>query len=84
MFDDETISIACAQCGYKNELCVREFERADVIRVRCDGCRVGLRIEAHGFREQLDRIAAELEAMRVSTREARRRRIRRGAIDFQI
>jgi formate dehydrogenase maturation protein FdhE len=84
MFDDETIRIACPQCGYKNQLRVREFERADVIRARCDGCRARLKIEARGFREHLERIASELEAMRLSTRESRRRKVRSGAIDFQI
>ncbi len=85
MFEDETIRIACPCCGFKNQFLVKEFEGASELSTQCEGCKAGLKIEAYGFRERLDRIAGELEAMRFPIRERREKSaIRAGAIDFQI
>jgi hypothetical protein len=84
MFEDETIRIACPRCGFKNQFLVREFEGVSEMRVPCEGCKVALKIQAQGFRERLDRIEAELEAMRLSTEERRRKTVPSRAIDFQI
>jgi len=85
MFEDETISIACPQCGFKNSLLVREFEQTSETQIVCQGCRVGIKVEASEFQRRLDEISNELETMSLEARQARRRslnRIRKG--DFQI
>jgi hypothetical protein len=85
MFEDETISIACPQCGFKNSLLVRELEQASETRIACQGCRVGIKVDASEFQRRLSQIGNELETMSLEAREARRKslnRIRKG--DFQI
>jgi len=85
MFEDEAIAIACPQCGFKNSLLVRELEQTSETRIACQGCRVGIRLEASEFQRRLNQISHELETMRLEARQARRRslnRIRKG--DFQI
>jgi len=85
MFEDETISIACPRCGYRNSLLVREFEQTSETRIACEGCRVGIKVEASEFQQRLNQISNELQTMSLEARQARRKslnRIRKG--DFQI
>jgi hypothetical protein len=63
MFEDETISIACPQCGFKNSLLVRQFERTSETRIVCQGCRVGITVEASEFQRRLNQISNELETI---------------------
>jgi hypothetical protein len=83
MFEDETISIAGPQCGFRNSLLVRELEQTSETRIACQGCRVGIKVEE--FQRRLNQISNELETMSLEARQARRKslnRIRKG--DFQI
>ena len=85
MFEDETISIACPQCGFKNSPLVRQFEETSETRIVCQGCRVGIKVEASEFQRRLNQISTEVEIMSLEARQARRKslsRIRKG--DYQI
>jgi len=85
MFEDETIDIACPNCGFKNSLLVRELEQTREAHIVCRGCQVGVKIDASGFQQQLNEISDELETMSLEARHERRKsliRIRKG--DFQI
>jgi uncharacterized Zn finger protein len=83
MFEDETVDIACPNCGQKNSILVREFETNAEARVGCHHCGVMVKIEAEEFRRRLALLHQELEEIQ---REARRttksRRPRKD--DFQI
>ena len=77
--------LACPNCGFKNPLLVRELERSSETRIACQGCRVGIKLEASEFQQRLNQISNELEIMSLEARQARRKslnRIRKG--DFQI
>jgi hypothetical protein len=82
MFEDETISIACPQCGFKNSLLVRELEHTAETRIACQGCQAGIKVEASEFQQRLNEINDELETMGVEARRKSLNRTRKG--DFQI
>jgi transcription elongation factor Elf1 len=85
MFEDETIGFACPQCGFKNSLLVRQFEQTSETMIVCQGCRVGIKVEASEFQRRLNQISIEVETMSFEARQARTKslnRIRKG--DFQI
>ncbi len=85
MFEDETISIACPQCGFKNSLLVREIEHTSESHIVCQGCQVGVKVEASEFQNRLNEISKEVETMSLEARRAGKKiqnRIRKG--DFQI
>lgn len=85
MFEDETISIACPKCGFKNSLLVREFEQTPETRIVCQGCRVGIKVEASEFQQRLSQISNELETISLEVRRVQKKnqyRPRKG--DFQI
>lgn len=82
MFEDETIDIACPKCGFKNSLLVRELEQTSETHIVCQGCKVGVIVEASEFRHRLDEINDEVEAMEVEARHAKSPKPRKG--DFQI
>ena len=82
MFEDETIDIACPKCGYKNSLLVRELEQTSETHIVCQGCRVGVKLEAAEFRKRLSEINDEIEAMEVRARQAKTPKPRKG--NFQI
>jgi transposase-like protein len=83
MFEDETVDIACPNCGQKNSVLVRDFEMSAEAHVSCHHCGVTVKIEAEEFRRRLALMRKELEEIQ---REARRvtksRRPRKD--DFQI
>jgi hypothetical protein len=85
MFEDETIVIACPKCSFKNSILVREFEQTNETHIVCQGCQVGVRVEASEFRERLHQISDEVETMRNEAEHERlktQNRPRKG--DFQI
>jgi peptide subunit release factor 1 (eRF1) len=85
MFEDETIDVACPQCGYKNSILVRELEESAETHFVCRKCQAGVRIEADEFKHRLDQVLKEVEDLeREAARDAKRpaRRPRKG--DFQI
>jgi len=85
MFEDETIDIACPKCGFKNSLLVREFEQTSETHIVCQGCQVGVKVEASEFRQRLNQISDEVESMTLEAQQERRKsqsRPRKG--DFQI
>jgi transposase-like protein len=86
MFEDETIDIACPQCGHKNPVLVREFEGSAEVHFACEGCKAGLRIEADEFRRRLEQVQKEAEELeREAAREAKRAKSKRPRKDdFQI
>jgi transcription elongation factor Elf1 len=82
MFEDETIDIACPQCGFKNSLLVRELEKASETHIVCQGCQVGVKVEAAEFQHRLNEINDEVEAMQAEARQTKSPKPRKG--DFQI
>jgi len=82
MFEDETVDIACPKCGFKNSLLVRELEQSSETHIVCQGCKVGVKVEASEFRHRLSEINEEVEAMEVQARQAKSPKPRKG--DFQI
>jgi len=85
MFEDETIDVACPKCGFKNSLLVREIEQTVETHIVCQGCRVGVKVEASEFRQRLNQISDEVESMTQEARQERTKsqsRLRKG--DFQI
>jgi transposase-like protein len=83
MFEDETVDIACPNCGQKNSIMVRDFEGSSESRITCHHCGVIVKVEAEEFHQRLGLVRKELEEIQ---REARRttksRRPRKD--DFQI
>jgi transcription elongation factor Elf1 len=84
MFDDETVDIACPKCGFKNSLLVRELEQSSEKHIVCQGCKVGVKLETAEFRQQLNKINDEVEAMEVEARQQGRKRPPRRKDNFQI
>lgn len=84
MFEDETIDIACPKCGFKNSILVREFEQTSEIHIVCQGCQVGVKVEAAEFQHRLNEINDEVETMRVQARQAGKKSPGRRKGDFQI
>jgi len=82
MFEDETIDIACPKCGFKNSLLVRELEKTSETHIVCQGCQVGVKVEAAEFQHRLNEINDEVEAMEAEARHAKSPKPRKG--DFQI
>jgi Fe2+ or Zn2+ uptake regulation protein len=82
MFEDETINIACPKCGFKNALLVREIEQHSETHIVCQGCHVGVKVEAAEFQKRLNEINDEVENMQVQARQAKLPKPRKG--DFQI
>ena len=82
MFEDETIDIACPKCGFKNSLLVREIEQHTETHIVCQGCKVGVKVEASEFQHRLSEINDEVEEMQSHAREAKGPKPRKG--DFQI
>lgn len=83
MFEDETIDIACPNCGRKNAILVRDFEASSEARVTCQHCGVIVKIEADEFRRRLTVVRKELEEIQLEARRAgKSRRLRKD--DFQI
>ena len=62
MFDDETVDIACPNCGQINSIPVRDFEASPEARVSCCHCGVMVKVEAEEFRRRLAQVRKELEA----------------------
>lgn len=83
MFEDETVDIACPNCGQKNSILVRDFEASSEARVSCHHCGVVVKIEAEEFRQRLDLLRKELEEIQLEARRASRSR-RPRKDDFQI
>jgi transcription elongation factor Elf1 len=85
MFEDETIDIACPQCGHRNSLLVREVETKVESHIVCENCKVGIKIEARGFQERLDEVRKELEEIeREAHNENKKLKSRRVKDDYQI
>ncbi len=84
MFEDETIVIACPKCGFKNSLLVRELEEASETHIVCQGCRVGVKVEASEFQHRLNEINDEVESMQVQARQASQKNPKPRKGDFQI
>jgi transcription initiation factor IIE alpha subunit len=85
MFEDDTIDIACPNCGRKRSILVREFEEAAESHFTCDGCGVGVKIEGDEFRQRLDQVRKELEQLkREAGKKAKRNPARPRKGDFQI
>jgi transcription elongation factor Elf1 len=83
MFEDETVDIACPNCGQKNSILVRDFEASAEAHVSCHHCGVMVRVEAKEFRQRLDDVRKELEEIQLEARRAiKGRRPRKD--DFQI
>ncbi len=82
MFEDETIDIACPKCGFKNSLLVREIEQHAETHIICQGCKVGVKVEASEFQHRLSEINDEVEAMQSEARQGKNPKPRKG--DFQI
>jgi len=61
MFEDETIDIACPKCGFKNSLLVRDIEQHSETHIVCQGCKVGVKVEASEFQHRLNEINDEVE-----------------------
>jgi uncharacterized Zn finger protein (UPF0148 family) len=83
MFEDETVDIACPNCGEKNSILVRDFEASAEARVSCAHCGVKVRVEAEEFRQRLALVRKELEEIQLEARRATRSR-RPRKDDFQI
>ena len=84
MFEDETVDIACPKCGFKNSLLVRELEQSSETHIVCQGCQVGVIVEASEFQHRLHEISDEVEAMQVQAREAGHKSPKPRKGDFQI
>lgn len=85
MFEDETIDIACPQCGHRNSLLVREVEAKVESHITCENCKVGVRIEARGFQQRLDEVRKELEEIeRAAHNENKKPKSRRVKDNYQI
>jgi hypothetical protein len=83
MFEDETVDIACPNCGQKNSILVRDFEASSEARVGCHHCGVIVKVEAEEFRRRLALVRKELEEIqREAHRVDKNRRPRKH--DFQI
>jgi len=83
MFDDETVDIACPNCGQKNSIPVRDFEASPEARVSCCHCGAIVKVEAEEFRARLAQVRKELEEIQLEARRvSRTRRPRKD--DFQI
>ena len=82
MFEDETVVIAFPKCGFKNSLLVRELEQTIETHIVCQGCKVGVKVEASEFQHRLNEINDEVEAMQVEARQGKNPKPRKG--DFQI
>lgn len=84
MFEDETIVIACPKCGFKNSLLVRELEQTIETHIVCQGCLVGVKVEASEFQHRLNEINDEVESMQVQARQAGQKGPKPRKGDFQI
>jgi transcription elongation factor Elf1 len=83
MFEDETVDIACPNCGQKNSILVRDFEASSEAHVSCHHCGVKIKVEADEFRQRLALVRKELEEIQLEARRAdKSRRPRKN--DFQI
>jgi transposase-like protein len=83
MFEDETVDLACPNCGQKNSILVREFETSSETRLSCHHCGVTFKVEAEEFRHRLALVRKELEEIQLEARRAgKNRRPRKD--DFQI
>ena len=82
MFEDETVDIACPKCGFMNSLLVKEIEAHGETHIVCQGCKVGVKVEASEFQHRLHEIDDEVEAMQAEARQAKSPKPRKG--DFQI
>jgi len=63
MFEDETVAIACPNCGHKNALLVKEAETVPEAEVICVHCHQTIKIELEGLHRHLDEVRAELDAI---------------------
>ncbi len=85
MFEDETVDIACPQCGHRNSLLVREVEAQAESHIVCANCKVGVKVEAKGFQQRLDQVRQELEDIqREAQREGDKTKPRRAKDDYHI
>ena len=85
MFEDDTIDIACPQCGHRNSLLVREVEKKAESHIVCENCKAGIKIEARGFQERLNEVRKELEEIeREAHSESKKPKSRRVKDDYQI
>ena len=83
MFEDETVDIACPNCGHKNSVLVRDFEASSEARISCVHCRAIVKVEAEEFRRRLAEVRHELVDIQLEARRAGKcRRPRKD--DFQI
>jgi transcription elongation factor Elf1 len=85
MFEDETIDIACPNCGHRNSVLVREIEANAESHIVCEKCKVGVKIEARDFQQRLDQVRKELEEIQREARsESNKPGPRRAKDDYQI
>jgi transcription elongation factor Elf1 len=84
MFEDETVDVACPQCGQKNSVLVRDFEANAEVHLTCQSCGVAVKIEAQEFRQRLDLVRKELEQIQIEAKRAGRAGRRPRKDDFQI
>ena len=85
MFEDESVDVACPQCGQRNSVLVRAIEEQAEIHIVCAKCGAHVKLEANEFRARLDQVSAELhELEREAARDpgAKTRRPRKD--DFNI
>ena len=85
MFEDETVAIACPQCGHRNPVLVRQFEDRAEGHIVCGGCQAGIKIEAREFRQRLDQVREELQDIQLkAAREGKKENRRPAKDDYQI
>jgi hypothetical protein len=83
MFEEDSIDIACPQCGHWNSIPVRIFEDDPETHFMCEHCKAGVKVEANEFRAKLGEVRNELEVLeRGAATQAKKKRPRKG--DFQI
>jgi transcription elongation factor Elf1 len=85
MFEDETVDIACPNCGHRNSVLVRDVEARAESHIVCNRCKVGVKIEAKGFQQRLDEVRRELEEIeRAARKESKAAQSRRTKDDYEI
>jgi transcription elongation factor Elf1 len=85
MFEDETVDIACPNCGHRNSLLVREVEAKTESHIVCNNCKAFVKIETEGFQQRLDQVRKELaDIEREARRDTDKPKPRRAKDDYEI
>lgn len=84
MFEDETVAIACPNCGHKNHVLVRDPESTAETMVVCSNCHKTIKIELEGFHRHLDQVRAELDAIQHDAAPPKKKPSSSSKDDYQI